>query len=289
VRRKTKSRSLSSRHFPHLVNTAAFIDTVGFSIDGKLADAYEQELIESKDTGILHPGVVYSRCIFARAWLTGNPVTIHHGRVKKFRNVALLKFTIRSEKVPVTGAQTILLIRKVAARNSKPSASYVEVTFDLSGVEFESIRRRVFHRAHGVRLLQDEKGRQTLYIGSPKSSWQIRIYQKTETVVRIEFVFRRSFLSRHGINRPEEIALLQRLNIWSFFSLRRFSRTQAKQLMRKSHKSKLRKLLAVWMRSNRPSEDLISTLRRNRIDPRRVFRKTSLQEMLERMQRRLVW
>ena len=283
------TRTFSKKIFPHFVNRIAFLDTVSFSVNGALAGNCEKNLVHKIDTGILRPGVVFSRCLFAETRLTGNQITIHHGRVKKFSNVPPLKVKLRSEKRPVTGAEAIFLIRRVTSRASEVKPTYVELTFDISDVEFTTVERQVFHRARRVTRLHDEKGRQTLYIGSPKSSYQVRIYQKTDEVIRIELVFRRPFLSGCGINRPEDILLLRRLNIWRLFSLRRFSRTQAKTIMRKSRRSKLGKLLAVWMHSNRTSEHLISTLRHNRIDPCRVFRKTSLQEMLERMQRRLVW
>ena len=291
MREKKKSRQFSTRIFPHFVNTMALIDTVAFSVNGELAENYEQALVGSRDIGILRPGggVFYSRCIFAKTRLTGNPVTIHHGRVKKFRNVPLMKITFRSEKNPVTAAEAIFLIGRLTSTTPEITVSNLELTYDITGVTFESLRRHMFHRAHRVTLLKDEMGRRTIYIGSPKSSHQVRVYEKNEDVIRIEFALRRSFLSRHGIHRPEDIALLRRLNIWHFFSLRRFSKTLAKKVISRKRSTAVREHLMSRLRRDRSPEELISILRRNRIDPRRVFRKTSLQEKLEAMQRRLVW
>src|SRR5438876_5707013 len=110
--------------------------------------------------------------------------------------------------MPLTAAQARLMISRATGERSSMQVSMLELTFDVTGVQVQQLRKRAIHRAHITRTLVDDQGRSTLYVGSPRSSWQVRIYDKTSSVVRIEFVLRRSFLSKHKINTPEDIVLL---------------------------------------------------------------------------------
>ena len=98
--------------------------------------------------------------------------------------------------------------------------SQVEFTFDVTGATIDYVHEHLVHGARNdVKVLSDGE-RQTIYVGSPRSAWQVRIYQKRCRVVRLEFVLRRAFLSRHGINQPEDLLLLRKLNVWKLISIR---------------------------------------------------------------------
>ena len=106
---------------------------------------------------------------------------------------------------------------------SQIRVSQVELTFDVTGTTIDYVRQHLIHRAQSdARVLSDGE-RITIYVGSPRSAWQVRIYEKTITVLRLEFILRRSFLSRHGINKPEDLLLLRKLKVWDLLSIRRFS------------------------------------------------------------------
>ncbi len=143
-----------------------------------------------------------------------------YGKKKKFKNVPALRITMHSERVPLTGTQVRLLVKALTVGPYQVRVSSVEFTFDVTGVTIDYIRRHLVHAARTTIKVLSDGERKTVYVGSPRSAWQVRIYQKTHSVVRIEFVLRRPFLSRNGINGPEELLLLRKLNIWKLISIR---------------------------------------------------------------------
>jgi hypothetical protein len=289
MRRTTKP---SPRVFPYLVDRAAIVDKIVVSVTGKLNETFrDNELLHVDPKSIFHDGGFYAGCIFAKWWLTRNPVKIHHGRMTRFKNVPPLRFTMQSEMIPVTAAQVQLFIKRCTEEFPAPTItlSCLELTFDVTGKTIAYIRRNLMHRAQGgARNLMDKHGNETIYIGSPRSSWQVRIYQKNLWVVRIEFILRKPFLSKYGIKHLEDVQLLRRINIWLLLSVRRFSRSSAKRSTTKLN-DLVRGLIVDSARFNRSRETVLFVLRRNRSKPNRIFRRTSLQRKLEAMQRRFIW
>jgi hypothetical protein len=167
--------------------------------------------------------------------------------------------------------------------------SLVEFSFDVTGVTIDYVLWRIIHRARGdVRILSDGE-RITIYVGSPRSAWQVRIYQKTPSVLRIEFILRRSFLSRHGINTPEDLLLLRKLNVWDLLSVRRFSASSAARVTRTWNNAIGKELVRTWGEYRRPLRSLPRILRNHGVDPHLVLRRTRLQKKLQEMQERLLW
>jgi hypothetical protein len=282
-----KSRNLV---FRHLVDRGATIDKVVISATGQLNDIFREcELVNVKPKSIYHPGGHYAGCIFADWRVTKNPVSIHHGRMVKFKNVPPLRFTMQSENVPLTAAQVYLLIWRCTRDSPELTVSSLELTFDFTGTSIFELDRQLFHRARQVKTLTDKRGWTTIYIGSPRSSLQVRIYQKTASVVRLEFVLRRGFLAKHGINRPEDVLLLRKIDVWRLVSLRQFSRSRAKRVAQNLKSRTDRRLIADWPHNWRSKETLLRVLKRNHVPTDAVFRRTRLQKRLQQMQRRLVW
>jgi hypothetical protein len=283
-------RKPKQRVFSHSVDKAATIDKIVINATGKLNETFrEDELVNVNPKAIFHPGGHYAVCIFGDWRVTKNPVSIHHIKMVKFDNVPELRFTMQSDNVPLTAAHVYLLTWRCTCEAPELTVSSVELTFDFTGTSIDEVGKQLIHRAERVRILEDERGWQTIYVGSPRSAWQVRIYQKTESVVRLEFVLRRGFLYRHGINRPEDVLLLLRIKIWELLSLRRFSRSRAERVTRNWQNQTARRLVLDWFKDGRPKESLLQVLKGNRVQANSIFRKTSLQRRLEAMQRRLIW
>src|ERR1035441_10939293 len=119
MRRTTKP---SPRVFPYLVDRAAIVDKIVVSVTGKLNETFrDNELLHVDPKSIFHDGGFYAGCIFAKWWLTRNPVKIHHGRMTRFKNVPPLRFTMQSEMIPVTAGQGQLFINRIKAGRSDPT------------------------------------------------------------------------------------------------------------------------------------------------------------------------
>jgi len=110
---KKQNKRPSPRVFPWLVDKAAFVDKIVLSVNGKVKQDFDYELVDPESKGILHPGTIYSRRVSAVFGLTGNPLLIRYGKAKKFENVPEAQIVIQSEAVPVTAAQAFLLVKKL--------------------------------------------------------------------------------------------------------------------------------------------------------------------------------
>jgi hypothetical protein len=168
--------------------------------------------------------------------------------------------------------------------------SKVELTFDVTGATIVYVLWHIIHRAQNdIRVLSDGE-RTTIYVGSPRSAWEVRIYEKTRSgVLRLEFILRRSFLSRHGINKPEDVLLLRKLKVWDLLSVRRFSASNAARVTETWDNEIGKELVRTWGEYRRPLRSLPRILKNHGVHPYEVLRRTRLQEKLEDMQKRLLW
>lgn len=139
--------------------------------------------------------------------------------------------------------------------------------------------------------MEDRDGRKTIYVGSPASSWQVRIYDKDKSkeVVRLEFALGRGFLSGFGINRPEDVLMLRCLDVWQLVSLRKFSRRHAARAIRQWKSQIAKEMVLDWFEDGRTVASLVELLKSRKVKLSAVFTKTELQRRLETMQRRLIW
>ncbi|MGA8215796.1 MAG: hypothetical protein WB799_19540 [Candidatus Sulfotelmatobacter sp.] len=285
-----KRRKPSSRVFSWAVNKVAIVDKIVLSVDGQLKPDFEAELQHFESRGILTPDSLYSRAASGSFWLTGNLVDVVYGRTKNFKNVPAFQITMHSTRIPLTAAQVLLLVEKLIVELTQIRVSSVELTSDFTGVTIGYVLRHLVHRAQNdVRVLSDGE-RTTIYVGSPRSAWQVRIYQKTRSgVLRLEFILRRSFLSRHGINKPEDVLLLRKLNVWDLLSVRRFSASSAARVTRTWDNEIGKELVRTWGEYRRPLRLLPRILKNHGVHPYQVLRPTRLQEKMQEMQRHFIW
>jgi hypothetical protein len=271
------------------VDTAAFVHKLVLSVDAELSETHENVLQQIKREGIFHPGGLYSRRVSGKFWLSGNRVVVLHGRTRNFPNVPTLWITMHSGRIPLTAAEAILLTRRVTLGSPEIRVSSIEFTFDVTGTTIDYLLRHLIYRAKkDARVLSDGE-RRTIYVGSPRSAWQVRIYDKRRPVLRIEFVLRRASLSRWGISRPEDLLLLRRLNVWELLSIRRFSASSAARVTRDWDDAAAKELVLTWGEYRRPLRLLPRILKNHGVHPHQVLRRTCLQRKLEAMQRRFIW
>ena len=155
--------------------------------------------------------------------ISGNPWVLRYGRVKQYRQVPLMQLQMRSENCPLTYAQVCRVLGRICRGGSWIRPSSLELTFDLPGGKPDQLANRVFTSPHRQADIRKFNG--TWYIGSPRSAWEIQIYQKAPAVCRLEFILRRSFLQKVGINDPAKILDLRRFDLRRVLFLRRLDST----------------------------------------------------------------
>jgi hypothetical protein len=276
----------SKRLFPWAVDKVAFIDKIALSVDGQLKPNFEEELQHPESRGILAPDSLYSRAVSGTFWLSGNPIEVIYGKTKHFKNVSALRIAMQSENRPLTAAEVMLLVKRLTATPPEIRVSQLEFTFDVTGATIDYVLWHIIYRARNEARLWSGK---TIYVGSPRSAWEVRIYEKTLAVLRLEFILRRAFLSRWKINRPEDVLTLRKLNVWDLLSVRRFSVSSAARVTRTWNNTIGMELVRTWGEYRRPLRLLPRILKNHGAHPQQVLRRTRLQKKMEDMQKRFLW
>jgi len=239
-------RTLSSGVFPQLIDRRAFIDKIVLSIWGDKRTSPDNVRI-TRNRPIGGKNRNYARSERGVLLDSGNPYELRYGPMRRKGSLPPLILVLRSERSPATVASALAAIDSLCEDVSRTTVSQVELTFDLSGVSVEWLRKRVFTRARNFRRLVDASDRRTLYVGGRTSHWQLRIYDKAPEVVRLEFVLRRPFLLKIGINVTRDLELLRGVNLKSLIRIRRVNKYLLLGYVRRLEEIH-RRLLRKWLR-----------------------------------------
>jgi hypothetical protein len=279
---------MTGKVFRYLLNEAAFVDTIALSVWTEENTILDQ-LLDARNIGILSRNSFYARRLSGRAPLTGNPVDVLYGKVSRFPRVPPCRVVLRSEEVPLTGAQVNETMRLLFPNATRIQPVLVELTFDLKRVSVPKLQQQIVHRARQWQELQDVGRRKTLYIGSPASSWQLRIYDKTKRVVRLELILQQKFLSDLGIRQPDAIVRLRSLQLRQYFSLRRFSPSRIAAATKGWRDEYWQDMAREWESDGRPLQMLCRMLGGKGDTTGRLFPRSGLQRTVEKMQKNRVW
>jgi len=266
------------------VDRAAFIDRAEFGLWGNRRQRILRALRTLPSVPIGGPNRIYARSIRGVCRVTENTFEFRHGRLKPWPRIPPFRLVLHSNKVPLTGTQVDLVASALLRRGFRATVARVEVTFDLTEASVRYFWRHVFSRARRIRMLRDRSGRETLYVGGPTSPWQLCVYQKTDSIVRAEFKFRRQFLREQAIERPQNLLHLRRFNLWNLAWLRDYQPGALNSAA--EHASELL--------SEKPEDWPLRTLTtflawRAGIDRDSLLRQSRCERLLRRMQRNLIW
>jgi hypothetical protein len=278
------------RMFQHCINRAAFIDRLVVSVWTERKPVLGQ-LLEAKSIGILSGKSRYARSLSGKTPLTGNPIEILYGKVSRFPRVPPYQVVMQSEEVPWTGAQVNETMRLLFPAATRIQPVLAELTFDFKKrASVLYLYRHMIHGARRVEELSDIAGNTTVYIGSPKSPWEIRIYDKAKAkgVVRLELILRRNLLFGYGIRQPDTVVTLRSMKLKSMFSLRRFARARLAAATNGWRDVVRRDIVGEWEEYGGTAQ-LLCRMLRGRGDESRLFPQSGLQRTVEKMQRNLIW
>jgi hypothetical protein len=200
--------------------------------------------------------------------------------------LAPFQFTMRTDEAPLTCAQLNRAIGSVVCNGSRTLVSLAELTFDTD-IPIRAVCRDVFTKARVLREMENAAG-MTLYIGSPRSPWQMRVYQKTACITRVEFVLRTPVLRALNINQPQDLLLLRTANLWKLVWWRTFAPVPtAVEIGRHTSGVQTRACLALLRRSSRSLDRLLRA--EYTIPTARLLHDSSIESTLRQMQDRLIW
>jgi hypothetical protein len=277
--------------FMNLANRRAFLDKLTVGIRGVRKEWAGPAVQLEPSEAIGGSGRNYARKQ-AGVTATGNSFDLLYGRMRLIGIIPSMIMTLRSDRKPITVEETTKAIDAVCKKEWRAAISQVELTFDFTGLSIEFFHRRIFSSAHRFATIRDEKGRQTDYIGGRTSPWQVRIYQKTERVVRLEFVLRRPFLRQQGITKIPELKKLCTIDFSRRVWLRELDAVALKSLERRVQKSEKedvrRRILLKWFRDLPLRKSIPRAKKYFDAQPEKLTFKSPVDERLRRMQSRFV-
>jgi hypothetical protein len=274
--------------FPHLANQAAFVDKAIISIWGDRRLRISALLGHGPSRAIGGPKRMYARMISGQCFATGNPFELKYGKLQSYENVPPFRLTVRSDRMPLSGAQVEMITGALFRRGFRSHIASLEFTFDVMNYPFSYFRHRLFTRARSILELGTD-GSRTFYAGRPRSPWQLRVYEKTGSVVRVEYILHRAFLSASGIERVDDILRLRDVNIWALASFQEFHEDRLAEALAKVPDGWGKDLLSETPR--RWPLQLLATVLRGRcgIDPRGMLHRSEAQQLLRNMQDNFLW
>jgi hypothetical protein len=277
--------------FMNLVNRRAFLDKLTVAVRGirKESAAGAVQLEASKAIG--GNGRNYARKQ-AGVTATGNSFDLLYGPMRLIGMIPPMMVTLRSDRKPITAKEITKALDTVCVKKWRASISQVELTFDFTGPSVAFFHQSIFSSAHRFATIRDEMGRQTDYIGGRTSPWQVRIYQKTARVVRLEFVLRRPFLRQQGITKITELKKLSTIDLSRRVWLRELDAVALKSVEREVQKSEKedvrRRILLKWFRDLPLRKSIPRAKKYFGAQPEKLTFKSPVDERLRRMQSRLV-
>jgi hypothetical protein len=267
-----------------------FFDRVAINVFAKRRKQKSEDVVVLKNLPIGARWRPYARLARGYLTVTQNPVDFYYGKfdANKSRGARIspCRLSMRSNRTPLTFAELSSAIDAFVHRGSRKEVGLVELSFDTN-LCFGNVCRDLFTSA---RYRRDcESGRwKTIYVGSPRSHWQVRIYEKISGITRVEFVLRTRALRSLGVEQAHELLRLRTADLFELVSWREFDGiATAVQLGRTVPEPQLHACLALLRRNTSCLEKLIRG--EYHILTADLLRPSIVEQTLRSMQERLIW
>jgi hypothetical protein len=272
--------------YPYLTNSAAFVDKVVVSVRGLRRKKSKTGIAEEQNLAVGGPGSFYARCIRGKSTLSGNPLQCKYGVMRRYGNLSPFVVTVRADRVPISCADVLLVLDGFMRAGYKAKVSAVEMTFDTRDIPLARFTRDLCTRARLFKEFDGDQG-STVYVGGANSPWQLRIYQKTFSVVRIEFILRSTFLRSHNIFAVQDVYRLRKTKLWNYVSFREVDQSQGDFLPPRV--SVPWKKLGHGLPPDMPTSIVLQGLRDAQVDPHRWIVRSQREILLRNMQTKFIW
>jgi hypothetical protein len=271
--------------FDEIVGKRAFFHRVALSVWGsKRRPSKNVHIQMNKPIG--GKGRAYARA--ERGTLrTGIAYELRYGLSGAKRFMPPMMLILRSEQSPLTVIDTITAVRALCGNVTRASISEVEVAFDVKRVSVDFFRRRILSSARTFTQIPPDRETRTLYVRGRKAPWQARIYEKSPTVTRFEYVLRSAHLRKVGVDSPLDLVALRRLPLNSLISLRELDEVAFRKLV--ARLDDLTARVVQGFRRKLTLQEFLHATRDVLKVPKSAFLKPAIAKRFEKMQRRLIY
>ena len=273
--------------FNYAVNRAAFIDKVIVDVKGTRRTRSIPRVRKQQNLAIAGPGRFYARVMRGIDAVAGNGLQLKYGLMRRFENLSPFVLTLWADSRPVTCAGVLCALDSLLRLGHKSTISAVELTFDTESIPVWRFARELCTRARMITEIYNNGLLATLYVGSARSPLQVRIYRKTFSIVRVEFVLRSVFLRAHGIRRPPDLLLLRKVDLWKHVGFHEVEHRRGDELPPGVRKPWLQRGLS--LPPAMPAAIVERCLRDEGINPSRWVVSSEREHLLRKMQSNLVW
>lgn len=273
--------------FLDLVNSAAFIDKLVLGVDGKFRKRIHPLITIISNLAIGGSKRPYARSMHGVYKYAEIPFELKYGPNPLYPSLFDTKLILRSEGTPISHAEVSELLGLLYRKDPRSIIQGIEFTFDVS-VPLRFFENHLVTRAKSIRCLADEFGRHTVYAGAPGSLWMLRIYQKTEIVTRVEFVFRHSFLADGGINDLRSLGNLKTIPLSLLARFPAVCQRELEDLLKGKATGKQLQLLIGWPHT-RPTRILLEVLKDYGLKGNSILRRSPVEQLLHKMQESFIW
>ena len=274
--------------FAHLVDERAFVDRIRIGLDGMRRKRPPAQITVGDSFAIGGPDRPYARALNGLCPRTGNPFQVRYGANPGFPNLHGQILDLRSGELPLTLQDCKEVAGSLLRAGYRSQITYLELTCDLSGTSVAHLRDHFVARATYFRELRDSLGFMTVYIGSPKSPWQLKIYDKLNAIVRVEFALRPHSLRGLCVEEPDDVSELRSFDSAQFVRFCNLTSRPSKQSVAHIWKPWVKDLLVSWS-PNRSLQTWARLMRGWKVDAAPYLANSEVQRRLRGMHRRFLW
>jgi len=275
--------------FESLVNRASFVDRIVMSVWGIRRCRPLGGICTGPSRAIGGEKRLYARSIPIALPVVGNHGELRYGRLRPWKPIPQFRLVMHSVDSPLDQIQVDGVLSNLMRCRYRCAVSLIEMAFDTRGIPIQFFGQHLFTNARKLSLWSDLFGRQTLYIGAPRAAWQLRIYQKTDDIVRLEYVLRRPFLSHLSVHLLEDVLLLKHVDLSHLASFKEFSQHSLNLALTPLRNDWRKRLLLEWPQ-HRPLQLLAQALwSGHRIHPAPLLHSSGAEQLLRQMQDQFIW
>ncbi len=273
--------------FAPLINSAAFADKVILGVNGTLRKRLPKTISETDNFAIGGPGRPYARSQHGIYTPTGNPFEVKYGANRMYPNLFDAKLILRSEGTAISYVEVGEILSFLFRKGQRHTLRGIEFTSDVS-VPLRFFENHILTRARSVRKLMDKRGRQTVYAGAPGAPWMLKIYQKSRSTTRVEFVLQHSFLVKAGINDLANLGALRDVQWNRLVRFPSVCQRALEELVAGKATGKQLDLILEWPK-RRPTGILLEVLKGYKLPGDQILRASTEEQLLEEMQKSFTW
>jgi hypothetical protein len=125
--------------YPHLLNSAAFIDKAEFEVWGRKRQKPNMNIRGARNLAIGGLHSFYARCIRGRSYASKNVFQFKYGCMRPSYSLSPFRFTIWAGRRTAVYSDVLLALDVLMRRGYRLKVSLAELSFDITDIPFDEL------------------------------------------------------------------------------------------------------------------------------------------------------